>query len=405
MNVKLQIISVFYKEYLEEFYNKYQNTNELTYNEHYNLLISEAAESGASYTNNFNAIGIETRAIVSNNRNLQQKWAEENNSYDLTNEDLIIKQIDSFQPNTIWLEDKNLLNKKFIGRIRNECSYVNLIFTYHCAPFAPEFAEKLKLVDFVLTCTPGFIENYVRIGVKSYLIYHGFDSLVLNKLPEKREIVENLTFSGSLYLGGGYHDQRTRIIEKILQNGISIGIYGNLESNTRTIAKRLVYQAYKFLKNLGLNKIKTIELFFKRYENFLNTPIKGYSKELKKSAHRPVFGIEMYKLLHSSNITLNIHGEVAGDYAGNLRMFEATGVGTCLLTDNKSNMRDLFDLDNEVVVYDNEDDCIEKIKWLLANPEICKKIAIAGQKKTLAQHTIENRCKLIHEIILKVIGN
>ena len=80
---------------------------------------------------------------------------------------------------------------------------------------------------------------------------------------------------------------------------------------------------------------------------------------------------------------MNIHIGVAGDYAGNMRIFEVTGVGSCLLTDNKKNMSDLFEPGKEVVVYDSPEDCIAKVKWLLENENERKKIAGSGQKKTL----------------------
>ena len=35
--------------------------------------------------------------------------------------------------------------------------------------------------------------------------------------------------------------------------------------------------------------------------------------------------------------------------AGNIRMFEITGVGSCLLTENFNNIPQLFDIDKEVV--------------------------------------------------------
>jgi spore maturation protein CgeB len=94
-----------------------------------------------------------------------------------------------------------------------------------------------------------------------------------------------------------------------------------------------------------------------------------------------------------------MHIGVAGNFAGNMRLFEVTGVGSCLLTDNKKNLADLFDVGNEIVVYDNPQDCIEKAKWLLENEQERKKIAAAGNKKTLEKHTVENRCKLILDII------
>jgi len=82
-----------------------------------------------------------------------------------------------------------------------------------------------------------------------------------------------------------------------------------------------------------------------------------------------------------------------------MRMFEVTGVGSCLLTDNKKNMNELFDVDSEVVAYDNPDDCVAKVKWLLDHEEERKKIALAGQQKTLKYHSVENRCRSVVEII------
>ncbi|MFC7702433.1 hypothetical protein ACFQX9_37905 [Bradyrhizobium sp. GCM10028915] len=48
-----------------------------------------------------------------------------------------------------------------------------------------------------------------------------------------------------------------------------------------------------------------------------------------------VWGVEIYQALRSSRITLNSHIDMASREAGNGRLFEATGVGTFLLTDYK----------------------------------------------------------------------
>ncbi len=95
----------------------------------------------------------------------------------------------------------------------------------------------------------------------------------------------------------------------------------------------------------------------------------------------------------------NIHGEIAKGCAGNLRLFEATGVGTCLITDWKRNLSELFEPEKEVITYKTKEECIEKIKWLLMNPLETQKIAKAGQARTLKDHTTENRAELIHELL------
>jgi spore maturation protein CgeB len=101
----------------------------------------------------------------------------------------------------------------------------------------------------------------------------------------------------------------------------------------------------------------------------------------------------MYKVLSNSRISLNTHIDVAGSFAANMRLFEATGVGSCLVTDYKSNLADFFKIDEEVVTYKSASECISKIKFLLSNENERKKIAIAGQKRTLSDHTYSNRIK------------
>src|SRR5437764_8907748 len=68
------------------------------------------------------------------------------------------------------------------------------------------------------------------------------------------------------------------------------------------------------------------------------------------------WGLDMYSVLAQSRITLNRHGEVAGGYAANMRMFEATGAGALLVTDSGKNLSELFEPGREVVTYVTEDD-------------------------------------------------
>jgi len=102
-----------------------------------------------------------------------------------------------------------------------------------------------------------------------------------------------------------------------------------------------------------------------------------------------------------SKIGFNMHGEVAGDYAANVRLFEITGVGSCMVTDWKKNLNEIFEIDKEAVAFSSGDECIEKIKWLLDHPKEREEIAIAGQKRVLRDHTFKIRASQLNEIILK----
>ncbi len=100
-----------------------------------------------------------------------------------------------------------------------------------------------------------------------------------------------------------------------------------------------------------------------------------------------------------------MHTDAAEGVVGNMRMFESTGMGTCLLTDTGSNMADLFLKNQEVVTYSTVSEAIEKVNYLLDHDEERKKIAFAGQKRTLKDHTIKIRCQEIDQYILDHLNN
>ena len=99
----------------------------------------------------------------------------------------------------------------------------------------------------------------------------------------------------------------------------------------------------------------------------------------------------MYQALRRSKITLNSHIDMAGREAGNMRLFEATGVGAFLLTDFKDNLPALFAPDREVAVWRSVDDCLEAIDRAFGDAESRAAIAAAGQARTIAQHTYHHR--------------
>ena len=68
----------------------------------------------------------------------------------------------------------------------------------------------------------------------------------------------------------------------------------------------------------------------------------------------------MYDILRRSKITFNRHIDVAETNANNMRMFEATGMGSLLITDKKDNLNDLFCENKEVISYCNKEDALEK---------------------------------------------
>jgi spore maturation protein CgeB len=74
-----------------------------------------------------------------------------------------------------------------------------------------------------------------------------------------------------------------------------------------------------------------------------------------------------------------------------MTLFETTGIGTFLLTDQKSNLSQFFELDREIVAYTDAQDCIAKALYYLDHEQQREAIAQAGQRRTLGEHTYHKR--------------
>ncbi|MEO7634584.1 MAG: glycosyltransferase, partial [Sphingomicrobium sp.] len=98
-------------------------------------------------------------------------------------------------------------------------------------------------------------------------------------------------------------------------------------------------------------------------------------------------------------VTLNSHIDISATSASNMRLFEATGVGTCLLTDRKDNLTILFEPDREVVTYGSAEEAVEKYRYLASHPKERVAIAAAGQKRALRDHNFDKRAARIDDLI------
>ncbi len=394
-----------YREYIESFYQRFPNVNLLSYAEQYQQLVQDSIEISSAYVKNFNKIGVEAYEIITNAHVLQDTWRKEHNVVnDVSEKDLVIQQVKYYQPDVVWIDDLGLVEEEWKSKLLKEVPTIKLFVGHHCAPYSDDLLQRLKLLDIVFTCTPGLKNEFEQHGLKSHLLYHGFEESVLDNVRENNTKEElDFVFTGSLISGAGFHKTRIEYIEAILKSGIKMDLFGNLESRKKLMIKKVFYHLIVTLRKIGLGKlIETIPLL-KKNKAFGDTPINFYSKELMNSSRPPVFGLEMYKVLSKANICFNIHGDVAGNCAGNIRLFEATGVGSCLVTDWKDNITTLFEPDKEIITYKTKEECIEKVKWLIANPEERKKIAEAGQRKTLQKHTIGKRVKGLNELFKQAL--
>jgi spore maturation protein CgeB len=98
-----------------------------------------------------------------------------------------------------------------------------------------------------------------------------------------------------------------------------------------------------------------------------------------------------------------LHINVAGKFADNMRLFEATGMGTLLITDWKENLHKMFELGKEVIAYRTAEECVDLIQYYLEHDKEREAIACEGQERTLREHTCYQRMKELVELVGKYL--
>jgi spore maturation protein CgeB len=404
---KLLRITDLYPQYIQSVYEKNADLSSQSFLEQSKKLSSKSVEISSSYVKELNAIGVESFELISNANIAQKQWLKENDlPQNLSFQETIIKQIENFKPDVVWIDTTSLLNDSFINNLRRLNTTIKKIVGHICAPFNSNIEKGLKELDAVFTCTPCIEHELKSKGMKIVtLIYHAFYPEIINWVKEENNPYSetDFVFTGSLYTGYGLHKSRIEYIETMIANQINVSIYGNLESRNTVFKKQAMYYAINSLNKIGAGSIINKTPTLSRFKNYGEEKINYYSSSLINATKPPVFGLEMYKVLANSKICFNIHGEIAKKCAGNIRLFEATGIGTCLITDHKDNMKDLFEVGKEVVTYTNLNDCLEKVKWLINNPSERIKIAKSGQERVLKSHTVKNRVEQINSVICNLL--
>ena len=115
-----------------------------------------------------------------------------------------------------------------------------------------------------------------------------------------------------------------------------------------------------------------------------------------------VLGQSMVSALQ--NYIISFNRNIGDDI--NYRTFESMGAGAMLITNETSGLQKLFRDGEHLVLYDNFDDCIEKVHYYINHPEERQAIATAGTMRVQQEHTYDNRvrrmcelCELVKEVL------
>jgi len=408
--MKIFFIVNHYEDSLKNLYRENKALQSMSFTQQMIELKSHTLMPGFLWAKALMEQGFEVVYYYSNAYYCQKKWAEENNiSYAENNweADISVAQIAHEKPDILFSIDwSEQYGPTFIERCKNAGAKFVVGWCGEAHPPISFF----KNHNIVFSCDPQNVKNFNAQGLKAFHINHAFSPSILEMVEKECTANEksiDVGLIGSFLVGKSFHSHRAKIISEILRE-IPVEVYGRIYMPDKpyigSLPKKIAYHgalkpSFKILEKLtakahqipGYTTHKNFQENLQFYNDF---------KLICEHAHAPLYGIEMFKVLRRFKITLNVHSENT-PFAGNMRMFESTGMGTCLLSDYKENVGDLFIPDEEIVVYKNAAEAKDKIKYLLKNEAERKRISAAGQARTLKDHNHSNRVNQMMEIIVK----
>ena len=347
-------------------------------------------------------LGYEVEDYLPGLRNLNEQWARENNyRWDVSRgvPDLTLERIHRFRPDVLFFQGNPELPHFVRRRIKLMFPFIRKVVIWKGAP---GMADEMHDFDLVFAVNRAIADEFQAEGIPTELVYHSFDLAVLAKLgkpdsepvisEECRHMLESRMGSADAIVCSDKEKFTGPYPEFVFAGASGFG-NGNVHRQRYFALKRLVRDT-------------PIELFVHEKDasegGIAGMPEAPLRELFPGRCREPDFGTDMFRVLRNSRLTFNMHGDVVSG-VGCMRLFEAPGVGTCLLSDTGDEMRELFREDAEIVTYSSVEEACEKATYLLNHEDEREVIARAGQERCLRDHLLPDRCRLIDQHLRSIL--
>lgn len=310
-------------------------------------LLARSFGTADFYSLNLRALGHDAEDMIASHSALQRRWAVEhgirtrsrrNSRAELF--EILDAQLVALKPDVVYVQDIAFTDASLLHAARERGAFIAGQTNY---PLPPDL--DLSPYDAVFTGMPHYCDMFRRRGVPVEFLRIAFEPAVLDRVGSVPK-----TF-GAVFVGGyagAQHAPGAAIFEEVARR-VPVDFWG-----------------YGAESRPG------------------DSPIRA-------RFHGEAWGIDMYRVLAGSRIVLNRHSPVHREFAVNMRLYEATGVGSMLLTDERADLAQIFEPGREIVTWKGSQDCAEKLAWFLDHETERAAIAAAGQKRTLREHTYRHR--------------
>jgi len=396
----------------------------------YDELIEAYYNFGTSYsdtlTRELSKLGNETMEVTANAKLFQTRWAKEN-GFKYDPEDWIFpifyKQLETFKPDILYIQGVNdpkwfhLFEKDF----RERFPFIKALVGYAGWPFED---KNIANLDAIIACGPNLRTHFASQRVRSFLVYHGIDLRLVERLETRRKNdgqmnaeTTDFGFYGITGFGfqSGHYTRYWELVHLLLSTSLEVWGYERQGHNKEDVWElqhtvnvgpqltQLIKQLRESSAGAPIDQIVDVLRGVMKKMLGHDLPIIRLAEMFPDRVHEPLFGQDMMEAISRTKVTLNRHTDAMNGFAGNMRLFEATAAGTCLLTDNCINLGDLFEADKEVVTFSSPDEAAEKVRYLLDHEKERAAIAEAGRQRVLKDHTLQQRCGEINQILIKTL--
>ena len=302
----------------------------------------------------------------------------------------------------IFQKEKNFLNEKILSCATN--NRYDLFFSFI---FKDEIYEStLKYLEKELSIpTFGWMaDDHWRFEIFTKYIANNYTYIITtdkNSLPKyKKNNLHNVIFSQWACNHHHYKPYKTNRINKISFIGM---YYGSRGRDIDYLKKKLGdiscwghgWESGKIdeKKKIEIYSQSLINLNFSKSSNQKN--LKNFIKIfLKKNTNKNIQINGIKEIIdNSKNFFKNNSNQIKA------RVFEVIGCNTFLLSENCDYINEYFEIDKEIILFNDLKEAEEKIQYYLKNKRKLNKIAKAGYDRVLKEHTYEKRFEKIFKFI------
>jgi len=224
------------------------------------------------------------------------------------------------------------------------------------------------LFHWAVTTDADSVEKYYQIGYNNIIKSQwGFNHYIYKHydLPQNYDV----TFIGQV------HSDRKRFINHLYQSGINVNCWGKGWKNGRLEFDEMVKMFSRSKINLNFTQSSLMSGIKPIIKIFLN-------RRADSSIH----------FNNISNVTRNITAITDMHKAQiKARIFEITGSGGFLLTQDVANLSEYFVPGKEIEIFRDANELVDKIKYYLNDDEKRENIRQAGYKRAISEHSFERR--------------